>query len=95
MLHINKFFAIRCLLITIKDEVFYFAVISINITCNVFIIHIFNYNYMYNEQDNVSWLHIELLSNTLFLKKLRNIFERYSQEFGSVDFYFIRKFENR
>lgn len=40
---------------------------------------------MYNEQGNVSWLHIELLSNTLlFLKKFRNIFERYSQEFGSI-----------
>lgn len=57
--------------------------------CNVFIML-----RIYDEQDSVSWLHIKLLNNVLLFPKLRNIIERYSQEFGRVDFHFVWKFKN-
>jgi len=52
---------------------------------------------MYNEQGYVSWLHIELLSNTLFLKQIPQYFLKILTgiRFDHVEFYFIRKFENR
>lgn len=51
------------------------------------------HDFIYHEQDSVSWLHIELLNNVLLFPKLRNIFGRYSQKFDRVGFYFVWKFK--
>lgn len=40
----------------------------------MFLQYTYNYNYIYNEQDNVSWLHIELLNNALLFLKNYAIF---------------------
>jgi len=54
------------------------------------------YNYIYDKQDNVSWLHIELFSNVLLFLKIYALFLKDKEiRFGHIDFYFVWKFENR
>lgn len=80
---------------SIENKVFYFTICSHFDKYNMYnICNVFTMLHIYNEQDSVSWLYIELLNNVLLFPKLRNIFGRYSQKFGRVDFYFV-KFKKR